>query len=247
MRNVTTTVRRRRSRSRSVATPNRAGATVCADSAPRARVPYECSDSATTRAMCDRQDDGLETSVIIPRAGGHGKAELIRRLDRLSARGPARVERRDPTVRRPQPARQVVLEPLDPGPRLQHLMGDVALGRAIVFGGRKPGGLNGNAAFRTRAIAIHAAVCTQDPRRRYDRGHCPPALPPGRDSRRFASDRRARRACRCRPICAWLSTRAAARPARPRSHGEWARMLNDAIGDLLPSALAVALSKLTVS
>lgn len=96
---------------------------------------------------------------------------------RLSARGPARVERRETTVRRPQPARQVVLEPLDPGPRLQHLMGDVALGRAIVFGGRKPGGLNGNAAFRTRAIAIHAAVCTQDPGRRYDWSGSPAGLP----------------------------------------------------------------------
>jgi hypothetical protein len=34
------------------------------------------------------------------------------------------------TVRRPQPMRQVVLEPLDPAPRLQHLMGDIALGPA---------------------------------------------------------------------------------------------------------------------
>jgi hypothetical protein len=42
-----------------------------------------------------------------------------------------------------------VLEPLDTGSRLQHLMGETPLALAIVPGGREPRGLDRKAALRT--------------------------------------------------------------------------------------------------
>ena len=61
-----------------------------ADSAPRARVHCECSDSATTQS-CVTARTTAGPPAIIPRTGAQGKAEPIRRLDPpVSARTSAR-------------------------------------------------------------------------------------------------------------------------------------------------------------
>jgi hypothetical protein len=86
---------------------------------------------------------------MIPRRRGEGKAHFSRALAANSARRPARQERRKATSGRLQPARQVVFEPLESQPRLQHLMGDSPLRRTVVLPGREPGGLNRKAAVGT--------------------------------------------------------------------------------------------------
>jgi hypothetical protein len=88
-----------------------------------------------------------------PRRLGQGRSWPVSRAP--SARRPARVERRETPLGRLQPARQLVLEPLDPGARSQQLVRDVRLARAVMLVGGQPGGLDRNAALRTCAIAIH--------------------------------------------------------------------------------------------
>jgi hypothetical protein len=86
---------------------------------------------------------------MIPLLGGRGKPEVSRSAVALSGRGPERQERRETAPRCLQPMREIALEPLEPEPRFQHLMGDALLGHAIVLPGRQPRGLNGDAAVRT--------------------------------------------------------------------------------------------------
>jgi hypothetical protein len=86
---------------------------------------------------------------MIPRQHTAGKGQFSRFSLAISGRRPTRQERRETTPRRLQPVRQIALEPLEPEPRSQHLMGNAPLGLAIMLQRREPRGLNRKTALRT--------------------------------------------------------------------------------------------------